>query len=91
MRRSDEFLGVGADAVFEARAEGLLGVLENAAVAGNVAFARFQVATPDGGSFAINSHKFVVVSREREFAPMRDKLARISESSSRCQIVFKHL
>ena len=41
VRRRDEFLGIGADAVLEARAEGVLRFLKRATFRGNVPFAVF--------------------------------------------------
>jgi len=56
VRCRDEFFGICADAVLEARAERVLRLLERAALGGDFAFAGFQVARPDGGCFAF--HKF---------------------------------
>jgi len=56
VRRRDEFFGIRADAVLKACAERVLRFLERAALGGDVALARFQVAGPDRGCFAF--HKF---------------------------------
>ena len=37
-----------------------LRVLEHTAIGGNIAFASFQIAVPDGGCFAFNSHSNLV-------------------------------
>ena len=47
MRGGDQLLGIGADAVFEARAEGVLRFFEHAAVGRDRAPAALQIACPD--------------------------------------------
>lgn len=50
----NEFLGIGADAVFEARAEGVLRFLEHAALCGYGAFAILQTSAPDCRCFSFH-------------------------------------
>ena len=66
VRRRNEFFGVRADAIFETRAERVLRFLERAALGGNVAFASFQVASPNCGCFAFHKLNFLSMT-EREF------------------------
>lgn len=49
MRGGHEFFRVGADPLFEPRSEGVLGLVEHGALCGEVAFAFFSGAVPDGG------------------------------------------
>src|SRR5271170_2045347 len=50
----EQFFGVGADSIFETGAEGILRVLQRAAIGRDAAFTRFQVALPNCGSFALH-------------------------------------
>jgi hypothetical protein len=54
MSGGEEFFGVRADAVLEARPERILRLLQDAAVGGNIAFAVFQTSLPNRGCFALN-------------------------------------
>jgi endonuclease/exonuclease/phosphatase (EEP) superfamily protein YafD len=54
VRRADQLLGIGARPLFEPGTEGILRVLQDRAFSGNCAATGFEVAAPDGGSFAIH-------------------------------------
>src|SRR5262249_14369820 len=50
----EKLFGIGADAAFKARVEGVSGLFENATVCRKRTLAGFQIALPDGGSFALH-------------------------------------
>jgi len=54
MRGSEEFFGIGADTAFKARMKRVSGLFEDSAVGRESAFAGFEVALPDRGSFALH-------------------------------------
>jgi hypothetical protein len=53
-----ELFGICADAVFETGAEGILSVLQGAAIGGDISLAGFQVTLPNCGSFALHFVSF---------------------------------
>ena len=55
MSGREQFFGIGAYAIFEAGAEGILRLLEDAAVGGNGAFAGLEIALPDGACFSLHT------------------------------------
>ena len=56
VRGGDQLLGVGADAIFKPRAEGILGVFEGRALGADAALAVFQSAMPDGACCAFHGN-----------------------------------
>src|SRR5258708_2108869 len=54
VRRGQQLFGIRAYAVLETRTEGILGLLEDAALGGNRAFAALEVTLPDGTPFALD-------------------------------------
>src|SRR5579872_6576019 len=52
MGSCDQLFGIGADAVFKARAKGILGLFQHPALAGNGALAVLQSAAPNGACCA---------------------------------------
>jgi hypothetical protein len=54
VRRSEQLLGIGPNAVFKARAVGVLRLLQDAAVRRNRALPIFQTALPNRGCFSLH-------------------------------------
>src|SRR5271157_19888 len=58
MRRRDQFLGVGSNAIGKACAEGILRIFQHSALRRNRSFAILQAAMPHSARFAFHIHSF---------------------------------